>query len=243
MAGRAAATELARRGHEVLVLSRRAPAELPERASHRTINVTSGAGLAEGLEGLDALIDAVNATRDAQEVLVAGTRRAVAAAAAAGIGHVIGLSIVGADRVPLGYYRAKVAQEAVLNGGEAPWSILRATQFHGLIAAVFAAAAHARVVPSGRLPLQPVDPRDVAVALADLAERGPSGVSALAGPRIERLGELASTWRAVTGRRALALPIPQLTPALRAIAAGGLCDPGARRGTVTFEAWIRSFTA
>jgi uncharacterized protein YbjT (DUF2867 family) len=237
-AGGALARELVRRRHAVRLLSRRPPRTPVEGTEHAVVDVATGAGLPGALEGADGVVDAVNATRHAERVMLAGTRRIAAAAAEAGVGHLVGLSIVGCDRTPLAYYRVKTEQERVIEAAGVPWSVLRATQFHDLPAWVFALAARWHLLPAGRLPLQPVAVGDAAAALADLVEAGPSGRRAIAGPRIERLGELARTWRVATGTRALPLPVPLATPALRAIARGSLCDPSAPRGSVTFADWL-----
>jgi uncharacterized protein YbjT (DUF2867 family) len=238
-AGTPLAAELAGRGHDVRLLSRSAPSQPRAGVGHVAVDVTTGDGLAAGLDGVDAVVNAVDARKHAEEVLVEGTRRVAEAAARVGVGHVVGLSIIGCDRVPISYYRVKTAQEEAIRAGAVPWSILRANQFHELLATIFAAAARARVVPAGRLPLQPVAAADVATALADIVERGPSGDSALAGPRVERLGDLARTWREATGTRAVPVPVPLVAPALRAISRGGLCDAASPRGSVTFADWLR----
>jgi uncharacterized protein YbjT (DUF2867 family) len=230
-AGRAVASELAARGHHVVVLARH---------GDRPVDVTRPEGLAAALAGLNTVVDTLDGpSRDPAPVLVDGLRNVTAAAAAAGVGHLVSLSIVGVDRVPVRYYRTKLAQEAVVRESALPATIVRATQFHDLIGAAFASAARYGVLPTGRLPLQPVDVRDAAVALADAVEAGPGrDRDAIAGPEILRLHELARTWSAARGIRRLPVPVPALGP-LRAVAAGGLVDASARRGTRTFAEWCR----
>jgi uncharacterized protein YbjT (DUF2867 family) len=231
-AGRAVARELAARGGTVVVLSRR---------GERPVDVTRPDGLPAALAGLDTVVDALNGpSRNAAPVLVDGLRNVVAAAAQVGVGHLVSLSIVGIERVPVAYYRTKVAQEAVVRGGAVPATIVRATQFHDLIGAAFAFAARYGVLPTGRLPLQPVDVRDVAAVVADIVEAGPGrDRHAVAGPEILRLRELAAIWSAARGVRRLPVPLPALGP-LRAVARGALVDPSARRGTRTFAEWCAS---
>ncbi|MEA2303487.1 MAG: hypothetical protein QOH43_767 [Solirubrobacteraceae bacterium] len=230
--GREVVAELDRRGHAPVVLSRGAP----PLGEHRRVDVTSGEGLADGMAGLDALVDVVNGRRD---VLVEGVARALRAARTAGVGHVVSLSILGSDRVPLGYYRAKMAQEAAVRDAGIPWSILRATQFHALLATVFAAGARMGVLPIVRVPVQPVDPREVAAALAGLAQDGPTGaIGELAGPRVERMDDLARAWARARGVRRLPLRVPAVGSALRAVRDGALTDPAAPRGSVSFAAWL-----
>lgn len=231
--------ELAGRGDEVRVLSRSAPAELPARASHRAIDLVSGEGLGAALEGVEAVVDASNGQRNAEAVLVEGSRRLLEAEGAAGVRHHVGISIVGCDRVPLGYYEVKVRQEAAIAEGGVPWSLLRATQFHTLIAAVFQSGDRLRVLPRGSARLQPVDPREVARRLADAAQAEPAGVlPPLVGPRVETLSELASAWRRARPRARLPLRLPMAGKVGRAIRAGKLCEPDLPGAGIGFEQWL-----
>jgi uncharacterized protein YbjT (DUF2867 family) len=236
--------ELAARGDAVRAVSRTAPpvGTLPPGVEQALADLTSGAGLRPALDGIEAVVDAANDRARAREVLVDGTRRLAAAAAAAGVAHHLGVSVVGCDRVPMAYYDAKVAQEQALADGATPWTLLRATQFHTLVAAGLAAVARWRVLPSGRIPLQPIDPALVARRLADALHAAPAGrLPDLAGPRVESLGELAAAWRAAhrPRERLLALPIPPLGKAARAMRDGGLTEPAAAAtGSPTFAQWL-----
>lgn len=102
------------------------------------VDLTAGDGLALALEGCDAVVDASNATLKAADVLVSGSRRLLAAEKTAGVGHHICVSIVGCELIPMGYFSIKVEQERVIEDGPVPCTIVRATQFHEYIAAMFA---------------------------------------------------------------------------------------------------------
>ena len=156
--GAETARELCSRGHEVRVLARRAP-EYP-------VDLTTGEGLARALTGVDVVVDASQGGRN---VLVDGTARLLRAELEAGVSHHVGVSIVGIDRVGGRYYKTKLDQEAEVARSGVPWTIVRATQFHTLAARTFAASSKLGVLPSVRVPLQPVDPREVGRALADTA--------------------------------------------------------------------------
>ncbi|HEX6689263.1 MAG TPA: NAD(P)H-binding protein, partial [Solirubrobacterales bacterium] len=154
--GTALVARLASAGDEVLVLSR-GGGDLPAGASHRHIDLTTGEGLDGALAGVEVVFDASNSSpRNAGPVLVEGTGRLLRAGAAAGVRHYVGVSIVGCDRVPTAYYKVKVEQEKTIAAGKIPWSLLRATQFHTLIAWAFGQAGRFGVVPTGRARLQPV---------------------------------------------------------------------------------------
>src|ERR1700757_5232591 len=98
------------------------------------VNSITGEGLADALKGASVVIDVTNSPswEDAAvlKFFETSTRNLLAAEAAAGVGHHVALSVVGADRLPdSGYMRAKVAQERLIQGGKVPYTILRATQF------------------------------------------------------------------------------------------------------------------
>ena len=222
--GREAARELVRRGHEVRVLARHAP-EFP-------VDVRDGSGLAAALDGVEVVVDA---TQGGRSVIVDGTARLLRAEARAGVAHHVGVSIVGIDRVGGPYYRAKLDQERLVAESGVPWTIVRATQFHQLVARTFAATARLGVLPTAGVPLQPVDPREVARVLADTVEAEPShAITQFAGPEVLSACELAYLWKRATGSRALSVPIP----AGKALRAGGLTNRGAWRGRVSFAEWL-----
>jgi len=245
MLGRPVVAELVRRGHDVRVLSRNAPRRPQPGSTHHAVDLVSGSGLRDALAGVDAVIEAANTPgsgRKARPVLVDGTRRLLDAEALAGVGHHVAISIVGVDAVPLSYYRAKLAQERLVEQGPVAWSIVRATQFHELLDWIFTMTARARIVPAMGFPLAPVDPRVVARALADAAEAGPGGrLAPVAGPQVAPLGELARDWARARDRRVLALALP-LAPRMKRALAGGALVPGdeAVTGGPSFAEWLRS---
>jgi uncharacterized protein YbjT (DUF2867 family) len=230
--GRQVTADLARRGHEVRVLSRSSP-QFP-------VDLSTGAGLAPALAGCDAVVDASNAQRQARQVLVEGSARLLVAEQQAGVGHHVGISIVGCDQVPIGYYKAKVEQEQVIERGPVPWTIVRATQFHELVAGLFTAAARYRVLPAPAMPLQPAAAADVARVLADTAERDPSrGRITVAGPQVSSVRELARTWLAATGRSAALIPVPLPGNLGRSLRTGALTTQQADvTGAITFARWL-----
>jgi uncharacterized protein YbjT (DUF2867 family) len=238
--GSAVAERLVARGDEVLVLSRGSSASAPPAgASHRTVDLATGAGLDEALVGVGAVIDASNSQKQAGPVLVEGTRRLLEAGAAAGVGHHLTISIVGCDRVPISYYRAKVEQEEELAAGAVPWSLLRATQFHPLLAGMFAAAARWRLRPTGAARIQPIDVGVVADRLAAAVHAPPAGrLPDLGGPEVRTLSDLSGAWARAEGRHLLPLRVPSVGKIGRALRDGGLCDPDATAPGRTFEEWL-----
>jgi uncharacterized protein YbjT (DUF2867 family) len=230
--------ELLARGTDVRVLSRKA-AGVPAGATHRRVDLASGEGLTQALAGVDAVVDAANSTKGAEEVLVAGTRRLLEAGAAAGVAHHLTISIIGIERVPLSYYRTKLAQEKAVESGPLPYSILRASQFPQLLDMAFTAAARFGVRPTGAAKIQPISPDIVAARLADAALADPAGrLPDIAGPRIQTLSELSRAWAAARGRHRLPLRLPAWGKMGKALAAGGLCNPAAATPGEDFEEWL-----
>lgn len=238
--GRHVVAELVVAGHAVRVLTRRPPAEGP--GEHRAVDLTSGEGLDEALNGVDIVIDAANRAKGgkgAAAVLVDGTARLLAAERRADVAHHVALSLAGIEKVPHGYWAIKLAQERAVRDGGVPWSIVRATQFHDRLDASFAAPARAGLLLAPEILLQPVDPRTVARVVAGVAEGEPLRAwEHVAGPEIRRLGVLARTWREATGRRVLGVAPPLPRSIARALARGALIPDGSVTGGPSFGEWL-----
>ena len=238
--GRHVVDELGLAGHDVRVLSRRPPGYGLLHGEHRPVDLATGEGLDAALAGADAVVDAANGMgRQAAAVLVAGTERLLAAERRAGVGHHVAVSIAGIERVPYSYYEAKVGQERVVRDGGVPWSIVRATQFHELLDMGFGGAARAGVLPAFDAVLQPVAAGHVARVVAEVAHGEPLFAwEHVAGPEVRRLRDLARTWRAVTGRHAIVVPVPLRRRLAAPLAAGALVPEGAVTGGPGFAEWL-----
>jgi uncharacterized protein YbjT (DUF2867 family) len=219
------------RGHDVVVLAR-----------SEGVDLTTGAGLADRLAGVDVVIDTSNRAtheRAEAEAFFGGvTRTLLAAESAAEVGHHVALSIVGIDDVDTDYYAGKRVQERVLAEGEVPWSVLRATQFHEFAeqALHFVSVGPFSLVP--RMLSQPVAAQEVAVALVEIAEGEPVGrAPELGGP--ERLQMVGLARRVAGRRRVIGVRVPGA--AGRAMRSGALCPTGpGPRGRITFDEWLAS---
>lgn len=232
--GRQVAAELRSRGHEVRVLSRNAP--------QYRVDLTTGEGLGRALDGCDVVVDASNnpSAREASRTLVEGSRRLLAAEEAAGVRSHVCVSVIGCDRVPIGYFRVKADQERVVEQGPVPWSIVRATQFHEYVVAMLDTARRWPVLPVPRVPVQTVASAEVAQVVADVAEGPPRlGRVLMAGPEISRTRKLVLAWLSSTGRHALLLPLPLPGRLGRALRSGALTDQRPDvRGAMPFAAWL-----
>jgi uncharacterized protein YbjT (DUF2867 family) len=161
------------------------------------VNTQTGVGLAEALAGAQVVVDVTNSPsfEDAAvlEFFTTSARNLLAAEAAAGVGHHVALSVVGADRIPdSGYMRAKAAQETAIKAAAIPYTIVRATQFFEFISGIADANTEGDTV---RLPpalMQPIAADDVAALLAEFAAGPPANrIVEIAGPEQLRMDELA----------------------------------------------------
>ncbi|MFC0532882.1 SDR family oxidoreductase [Phytohabitans kaempferiae] len=235
--GTAVVPRLERDGHEVRGTSRR------PRPGWVRADLVTGDGVAEAVAGVDAVVHLASATRYRRiaEIDVGGTRRLVTAAAAAGVRHVVYISIVGIDRIPFPYYRHKLAAEKVVQAGPVPWSILRATQFPQLVDNRFLPPVSRLgvIVADPAITAQLVDPRDVADRLAALVTSGPSReVEEYGGPEVQSSVEIVRTWLQATGKRrpVLSLRLPGRTA--KAMRTGALTTTAEPTGTRTWRDYL-----
>lgn len=221
--------QLTAAGKDVRVLSRgRRPNQRAD-VEHVVGDVQTGAGLDAALDGVDTIVHCVYPTENL-----------VAAAKGAGSPHLLYVSIVGIDRVPFAFYRRMLANERTIAGSGVPWTVLRATQFHDLIAFVLRLLAKPPVMalPSG-LKFQPVDVRDVGERLAGLALGEPIGRAPdFGGPQARTLDDLARSYLAIAGRRRPMAPIRLPGKVFGGIRGGGLLTPEHAAGTITFEQYL-----
>jgi uncharacterized protein YbjT (DUF2867 family) len=152
------------------------------------INSITGEGLAEAMEGTSVVVDVSNSPSfepaAVLEFFETSTRNLLAAELAAGVGHHVALSIVGIDRSPdSGYFKAKIAQENLIEAGPIPFSIVRATQFMEFVDAIADAATTGDEVHMPPVAFQPIAAADVSRAVAKVAAYAPlNGRMEIAGP-------------------------------------------------------------
>lgn len=167
-------------------------------ASPRTgVNTLTGEGLAEALAGAQVVVDVANSPsfedRAVMEFFQTSGRNLLAAEAAAGVEHHVALSVVGPDRLPQsGYFRAKVAQEALIKASKIPYTLLRSTQFFEFIEGIVNSGADGDTIHLSPALIQPIASDDVSAVLADLAVGAPvNGMVEVGGPDRFPLDELA----------------------------------------------------
>jgi uncharacterized protein YbjT (DUF2867 family) len=152
------------------------------------VNTITGEGLAQALAGAQVVVDLANAPAWEDKAVLdffeTSGRNLLAAEAAAGVEHHIALSIVGTDRTPdNGYFRAKVAQEKLIQASRIPYTIIRSTQFMEFIGGIAASGTDGSVVRISPGLFQPIASDDVAAMVADVALAAPrNGIVEIAGP-------------------------------------------------------------
>lgn len=209
------------------------------------VDLLSGQGVRAALAGADVVVNLTNSpTFD--EASLAFFRQSMdnllTAAKAAGVGHAVVLSIVGADQVPgLVYYRAKVLQEDLLKAGPVPYSIVRATQFFEFMDMVVAETADENTVRLPATPVQPIASADVAQAVADVCLGAPlQGTRTVAGPEVFALNELGEITLAARGDQRRV--VTDNSAGVFAAVSGDVltAQDDAVTGKITYREWLTS---
>jgi uncharacterized protein YbjT (DUF2867 family) len=211
--------------------SHRAPF-FPPSAEWVEADLASGEGLAEAVRDIDVIIHCTD-----------HPQRLLEAARAAQVSHIVAISIVGCDRIPLGYYRQKVAEEEAIRTSGLPFSILRATQFHALIDLILRTSSRF----PGIMPLptdwrfQSIDESEPGRRMAELALASPAGeIQQLGGPQVLSLDDMARTWLALRQmqRRVYPLHIPgQVSAGYRR--GDNTCGTALAHGEITWAQWVQ----
>ncbi|PVZ60913.1 SDR family oxidoreductase [Arthrobacter sp. H-02-3] len=243
-------------GHSVAVLSRRPPAAgtAGGGAEYFRADVTTGEGLAAALAGADVVIDCLEGrSGKARKNFADGGARLLAAAQEAGTARAVMLSIVNCDRSSYAFYRSKAAKEHVYELSGLETVVMRATQFHSLLAMMFGAGSRVRVIPVVRgARFQPVSPADVAAMLLESAlepepEPAPATpeparprhhVLTIGGPEAKDMADFAREWQRATGAKGHLVRLPLPGAMGRYLRAGLNLVPDARHGTETFRGWL-----
>ncbi|WP_055564792.1 SDR family oxidoreductase [Streptomyces atriruber] len=227
--GRLVTERLRADGHEVRVLSRH--------TRPYAVDLREGAGLDAAVTGADVIVHCATTPRGGDE---RAAENLIAAARKAGVAHLVYISIVGIDRVPLGYYKTKLAVERLIEESGLGWTVLRTTQFHDLVLRIMEASAKLPVMllPGG-VSDQPIEVGEVADRLAQLAAAPPAGrAEDMGGPEVRTFPDLARAYLRASGKRRRVLPVRLAGRTYRAARAGGHLTPGRAVGKGTFEEYL-----
>jgi uncharacterized protein YbjT (DUF2867 family) len=229
-------------GHDVVAMSR-----------STGVDVVTGEGLREALGGVDTIVDAASwpssEQEPATEFFIAAARNLQEVGERAGVQRIVVVSIIGADRFTKGYIASKVPHERAIQAGPIPVRILRAAQFHEFVPLFLEWGRQGDVIYVPEMRTQLVAARTVAEALADLAdgstpaaETSEDAIPEIAGPREERLVEVAKLLVARRGDPVRIEAVSDPDDPEQALYASGALLPGpdAVLAGPTFEQWLDS---
>jgi len=228
-------TILRQGGHEVVAASPRSG-----------INTITGKGLKEALAGAQVVIDLANSPsfedKAVLEFFETSGRNLLAAEAAAGVRHHVALSIVGTDRTPdNGYFRAKVAQEKLIEASGIPYTIIRATQFMEFLGGIAASSADGNTVRLSPGLFQPIAADDVAPIVAEVALAAPrGGIVEIAGPERAPFNETIARYLKAVGDPREVVRDPEARYFGGRVEERSLVPLGeARLGRIGLDEWLR----
>lgn len=202
------------RGHQATVTTR-----APSDGAELRADFVSGEGIEQAVDSADVVVHLVSNAAKPAKTDVEGTRKLLDVITGQ---HLVYVSIVGVDRHPFAYYRAKHETERLIAESGVAHSILRATQFHDFIARIMRAACRPplALIPK-KFVFQPIDVGEVAIAVADLVESRKPGLQPdMAGPEILTAEHLARTLMEAIGRERPMMNLPVLGQAARAFRDG-----------------------
>jgi uncharacterized protein YbjT (DUF2867 family) len=242
--GRLVVSRLRDTGATVRVLSRRSR-EDADGIEFVTGDLATGKGIEAAVQGTEIIVHCAGSTKGDEDKAL----NLVRAASGAGVRHLVYISVVGADRVPVvsgvdramfGYFESKLAAErAVINSG-LPWTTLRAAQFHDLLFTTARQMARMPVIPvPAGFRFQPVDADEVAARLVELALDTPAGlVPDIAGPRVYGMADLIRGYLRAQSKHRLMVAVRMPGEAAHAFRAGANLAPDGAVGGRTWEAFL-----
>jgi uncharacterized protein YbjT (DUF2867 family) len=236
-------------GSKVVALLRAQGHEVGAASPRSGVDTVTGAGLSAALAGAQVVVDLSNSPSFEDRAALAffedSGRNLRAAESEAGVRHHVALSVVGTERLQdSGYFRAKLAQERLIESGPTPYTIVRATQFHEFVGAIAQSSVQGPTLRVSTALLQPIASDDVAAAVTQAALGAPvHGTIEIAGPERRSMAAIVECYlRAVNDPRPVvadaAAPYFGTVLAERSLVPG----EGARLGTIRFEDWLRQQT-
>jgi len=242
--GRQVVPRLQAAGCDVRVLSRR-PHGAADGTGYATGDLLKDEGIQAAVDGAGVIVHCAGGRKGDDEA----TRNLVRAASRAGAPHLVYISVIGADRIPVvsatdramfGYFASKLAAERVVADSGLPWTTLRAAQFHDLSLMVARQMAKLPVIPvPAGVRFQPVDTGEVAARLVELALGTPAGlVPDMGGPRVYRMADLLRGYLRARGQRRVLVPVWLPGKAARAVRAGANLAPQRAVGHRTWEDFL-----
>ena len=209
------------------------------------INTITGEGLADALGRAQVVVDVSNSPsfedKAVLEFFETSGRNLLAAEAAAGVRHHVALSIVGTDRSDNGYFRAKVAQEKLIEASGIPYTVVRSTQFLEFLGGIAASSAEGNVVRLSPGLFQPIAADDVAHIIAEVAlAAARNGIVEIAGPERAPFNEMIARYLKAVGDRCEVVRDPEARYFGGRVEEHSLVPLGeARLGRIGLDEWLR----
>ena len=233
-------------GSKTVAILRQGRHEVVAASPKSGINTITGEGLKEAVAGAQVVIDLANSPsfedKAVLEFFETSGRNLLAAEAAAGVRHHVALSIVGIDRTPdNGYFRAKAAQEKLIETSGIPYTIIRSTQFLEFLGGIVASSAERSMVRLSPGLFQPIAADDVAAIVADVALAAPrGGVVEIAGPERAPFNEIVARYMKAIGDPREVVSDPEARYFGGRVKERSLVPLGeARLGRIGLDEWLR----
>jgi uncharacterized protein YbjT (DUF2867 family) len=233
-------------GSKTVAILRQGGHEVVAASPNTGVNTITGEGLKEAMAGTQVVIDLANSPsfedRAVLEFFETSGRNLLAAEAAAGVRHHVALSIVGTDRSPdSGYFRAKVAQEKLIEKSSIPYTIIRSTQFLDFLGRIADSGTDGGMVRMSPGLFQPIAADDVAAVVADVALAPPRrGIVEIAGPERAPFSEFVARYLKAVGDPRQVVSDPEAPYFGSRVEERSLVPLGdARLGRIGFDEWLR----
>jgi uncharacterized protein YbjT (DUF2867 family) len=232
-------------GSKTVAILRRRGNEVVAAWPKSGVNTITGEGLKEAMAGTEVVIDLANSPsfedRAVLEFFENSGRNLLPAEAAAGVRHHVALSIVAIDRTDNGYFRAKVAQEKLIEGSGIPYTIVRATQFLEFLGGIADSSTDGNIVRLPPVLFQPIAADDVAAFVSEVAIAPPrNGIVEIAGPERAPFNEIVARYLKAVGDRREVVRDPEARYWGGRVEERSLVPLGeARRGRIGLDEWLR----
>jgi uncharacterized protein YbjT (DUF2867 family) len=232
-------------GSKTVAILRQGGHEVVAASPNTGVNTITGEGLTEAVAGTQVVIDLANSPsfedRAVLEFFETSGRNLLAAEAAAGVRHHVALSIVAIDRTDNGYFRAKVAQEQLIEASGIPYTIIRSTQFLEFLGGIADSSADGNIVRVPPILFQPIAADDVAAIVAEVALAAPrNGIVEIAGPERAPFNDIVARYLKAVGDPRAVVSDPEARYYGGRVEERSLVPLGnARLGRIGFDEWLR----
>jgi uncharacterized protein YbjT (DUF2867 family) len=232
-------------GSKTVAILRQGDHEVVAASPQSGVNTITGEGLKEAVAGAEVVIDVANSPsfedKAVLEFFETSGRNLLPAEAAAGVRHHVALSIVAIDRTDNGYFRAKAAQEKLIESSGIPYTIIRVTQFLEFLGGIADSSADGNIVMLPPVLFQPIAADDVAATVADVALAAPrNGIVEVAGPERAPFNEIVARYLKAVGDPREVVGDPEARYWGGRVEERSLVPLGeARLGRIGLDEWLR----